>query len=303
MVTVNVVSGTLPTPLPNGGYPAGSFVWSISGGNPISSAGYQPSASSATAPVAFTSPNDASATWYFTYPAGSVTVQCVVTPAAPAQPFTVTATVDVAGPARKQLAHRCGTMALLSGYQTLATWKAAPPAPTAFLLWNVTVGSVTTGVYQSDTVLDPSFLSAGSGQWSYVQTKGGHDVLNSFQQPPFSGLDGGFPYGNVPWTFADGRDVWYFMDDPGVEANPFQSPTTLTCLGLPVEYQTVRAYYLYVFYIPPADAAGASIYIPIAELPWFAYGDFSSTDGSSWGQEDNGSMFTAAISYPPFPTW
>jgi hypothetical protein len=90
-IAANVVCGTMPMAQPDGTVTGWTFQWTISDGDPF--ADYFASASWASkADIVFE--NKPSLSWYFRVPANA-TVTCVVTPPAPAEQFSVSATVSV----------------------------------------------------------------------------------------------------------------------------------------------------------------------------------------------------------------
>jgi hypothetical protein len=152
----------------------------------------------------------------------------------------------------------------------------------------------------ANTVLDPSFLTAGSGTWSYVQ------VLNGFQDNAgvnanyASWLDDGlFPYDNYPWKPADGKTIFIFTDAPGFSN---VSPNNLGAVNYPVTYSESLQLSTYIFYLPPG---ASSIYIPIELVSWQAKGTGTGNSATSWtpSNPDQGSGAGSPSPYPTFPTW
>lgn len=168
-----------------------------------------------------------------------------------------------------------------------------------FFLYGATYQGQTFGVWQVDKLSDPAFLTLSSGIWGYVQVASYTSTLNGGTPQTFSGLDNGFPYeeanGNTNWTAADNQTARTWQDSPGAGPLP---PAPLT-------YSFSGDFNLYIFYKPPADAAGDSVYIPFRLLPWASKGRCSATSGGQWSQQDDGSGWSpGAGDYPwPFPTW
>jgi hypothetical protein len=300
LVVGRFLTGTVNTH----GFPTNSgdtYTWlSPSGGSPF--ADYQPSASSATlTPFTLPANQSPSLSCYFRQP-DSVTLQCTYHSGALNQDFALTAALTTVGPSRAQIHSECGLNKLLNGYAppntpAFSEWQTGDSTPTSFSLWGAEYSNTVWGMFQVDTLLDPPFVLAGSGQWSYVQTRGGYIIMDGLRSN-FSGLDGGGPAGSVPWTPADGLTPQIFMDMPGLSAT---YPDSFSC---PISFLEVATFNLYIFY-KPSDGLGGkpSVYIPVVLRPWFALGHCSSIDGTTWSQGDNGSCFTATVSYPPFPTW
>jgi hypothetical protein len=282
-----------------------TYTWSIpAAGVPI--CGYSVSAGSATAPTPFVaSSNSGTATFYFAYPAGTVTISCVAH--TPSGDVPVSNTVEIDGPSFDGFYACCGNMELLVGSDPdYSAWSASGGAgdPTGFFLYGAPnyASTQTIGVWQYATVEDPSFLTS-VGRWGYVQVlhPGSYTVNNGTPYTTW-GLDGGFPYDSPPygtasWEPSDGGTWDVFQDMPGMPGNPV--------LPHPYNLDWDSTFNLYVFYKPPPNSAGApSTWIPIALLPWYALGECSSTTADAWTQYDLGSCFSNyPKAYPTFPTW
>jgi hypothetical protein len=189
-------------------------------------------------------------------------------------------------------------MMLLGGYteNDYGEFPMHSPA-TAFMLWGIPYEDVTWGIYQVDRLLDPTFVGTTHGQWAYVQTKTRTATLNR-QPDTATGLDLGYPYGNMFWQPADGVTRQVFKDAPGYYCQ------TGNVLAYPFDYEYSGTFALYVFYIPPASSAGNSVPIPVASKSWKAKGFCSVDTAGVWTESDTGSGFYGATTnYPPFPSW
>lgn len=310
-ITATVICGALPAP-PTDAPADWRFDWTTGGGNPFTS--YNASSSSATY-TAFTANNKRANSWFYGYPAGSITITCKVTPPQPALPFSVFATVDVVGPTVTQVYAKSGKMQLMTGYNLLppatqlGPWPGGPPAPTSFRIWGPQSydNKQTWGIFENDTVLDPAFLPVGSGNWSYVQTVNG-GIIQDGVETDFAGLDSaginhGWPYLNLPWYPADGITLGKFKDSPGVEASP--PPNTLSNGAYNYTYADSRKFDLYIMYEPRPNSPGQPVaYVPITDMTWWALGTCVGTSDTAWTANDFGSGGDIELPYPtPFPTW
>jgi hypothetical protein len=89
-----------------------------------------------------------------------------------------------------------------------------------------------------------------------------------------------------------------FDDRPGVDWPP------LLPANLPFAVDHDQEFQLFIFYKPPADAAGPSVFVPTTLFGWNATGLCATPDNISWTQSDRGSGFHATTEYPwPFPVW
>ena len=288
-----------------------TFTWGTPGDQPF--ADYSASATSATfTPFSAISLNASTLSCYFGAP-GTTSITCAYYCAELNQQFNLSVPLTVAGPTWDIFGTSCGTMGLVIPEPEPLTWypwyQGCQTNPGGYLLWGATWTppgwgdtALTWGIFEMATVQDPvAFLPSGSGQFGWVQTKNRTETINGTQYSS-DGLDGGFAYPDF-WTesgsfiASDGSSVYHFEDAPGQTGlGPF--PFSLTWTGY---------YSLWLFYMPEADAAGASVYVPVVFIPWSALGQCASPAASgTWSQSDDGSGIGGATSYPApaqYPIW
>ncbi len=273
------------------------YSWAAPGENPF--ANYQVSTSGGVfTPFALPPTTSSSMSFYFGK-AGTATVECLY------YSFLLNATIDlttqvtVDGPARTNYNESCGTMQLLSiAGTTLTVWAPGGATPTGFWLWGaVDENGHIWGCHEHDTLSDPAFLSEGSGSWTYAQVKGGY-VTTDGARTDFSGIDGTFPYPHTAIYSASHLEQGGFDDRPGADW------TGVLSRYLPLTVDHDQEFQLFIFYKPPDDAAGASVYVPKTRFNWNATGACASADGIGWTQSDRSSGFHVTTDYPwPFPIW
>lgn len=306
LIKASVMTNAVPIDINNPG--AFHFSWTIGGGRPLCNFDVL---SSGTWKTDYVAPNSSYNAWYFTEPASSVTISCIVTPPSPNAPYTLSTTVVVQGPTRLDDYSAKGTVQFVSGYNgdpcTLSTWsQSAGLHPTAFMLWgapndiSIQIPNIW-GCFKKDRIVNPTFLTT-EGQWSYVQTYEMNDSDNGVPTVA-SGLDTSFPYTDG-WN-STGTDTpdYYFIDAPGRGYET--SPDSYAGHPRPLAQTIDRLYHLYIFYKPPQSSVGPSIYVPLAKIDWQAKGSNSAQDLllSSYSQQDNGTRFLTDTSYPIYPEW
>ncbi len=290
----------------NGGGTGDTYAWSTpSAGNPFATYTADASSSHLTLFSLPTDTNHNSIKCRFGSE-GAPTISCMYHSALLNADIPLTVSLTVKGPTRTSTSSVIGRMKLLRGH---LDWDpGAGTSPDEFSLYDAVLKNITAGVWQTDVLTDPSFLTAGSGSWGYVQTKKRTTILNGTPQPTATGLDfpvnfDGFPYpdvfisdhyASIMWTPANGANLRGFNDSPGDDPAP-----SVTCT-----WEFKGYYSLWLFYKAVDDVAGSSAYVPIAYIPWNSLGDISLVLPNTWTQEDNGSGFAGgAATYPPLTQW
>lgn len=295
----NIDVGQRLTAVLNGtGTPGDTYTWSTpTAGNPL--AGYTASASSASVSLFSPPPTTSSSLSCYFGSSGSPVIQCNYYSALLGQTVTITANLNVLGPARVEFYEGCGTMMLMTGTFPILAPYSGSGSPASFNLWGATYGTTTAGMWQVDKIADPSCVTLGSGSWGYIQTRNATFTVNG-TPVHFTGLDGTFPMmdaltGSTNWSAAVNSSHRGYNDTPGRFGSLSPFPFSLDCN---------LSYNLYIFYQPPVDAAGSSIWVPMRFIPWSALGQCSSSSSSGpWAQTDSGSGFGSALDYIPPASW
>jgi len=191
-------------------------------------------------------------------------------------------------------------MNLLTG-SPLADWVSGSPYPTKFCLFDATYLAITWGMFQGNTLLDPSFVVGGPGQWGYAQTVNATLTVNG-NVFAGTGLDGhSFPAknsigGSTAWSPSDGTSKRLYSDKPGYDPVDLSQNIVATFRG---------DFKLYIFYQPPPSLAGSSVFVPIQCNPWKAYGGYTFTFPTTFSAPpyDSGSAFGVTVVYPALSAW
>jgi hypothetical protein len=242
---------------------------------------------------------------------GSAQIKCKYhSSGTPTFDVDLTTTVDVKEPERKPGTHKVGTMRLLT--LSRLDYVAGGADPKYFWLWGVThseigFGTNTAGMWHVLKMVDPTFLTPGSGIFGLVQTKDRTATVVGQATEHTTGLDGPFPFpdfltNTTDWKPADDNAKYHLVDAPGI--------LDLAAVNYPYDLTWRGNYWLYEFYKPADDAAGPSVFVVAHVYPWRAYGSCAGTqlsgpwtknqdDGSGWQTGATG--FLDPATYPIWP--
>lgn len=150
-----------------------------------------------------------------------------------------------------------------------------------------------------------AYLSAGQGNWNYVQlTKPGRTRTNQGvdQALYLNGLiclDNSYPYGSNPSSSFPGSPPSFPAD--GSTDTYADGPTDTVSDGM-THLDDLDSFNTWLMYLPPGDN---SCYVPIREIQWYWHGVLN-FDGVGWdftsSPNDCGWSFDGDL-YPHFPEW
>ena len=282
------------------------FTWSTpSGGNPY--AGYSPTQTSCATPIAFSLPAADSNTLscYFGKPA-TVTISCSYWSWTANLTAAFSVTVTVAGPTITNIAEQVGKTNLLVTGPPPADWTSGSPYPTGFRLWDSIWTTYKSGMWEVNTLNDPTFLTSGTGTWGCVQIINLSSYQNGTVLQTLTGLDGNFPYKDAnpadlsptQWSSANGTTARWQIDSPGWPPPTLPSSVTYS-------RNLNGSFAVFIFYKPP----GALTYVPVKEIQWAVKGGFQFTSATTWGPLppdttlDTGSAPGTVSNYPDLSSW